>query len=188
MGVSRMIRGIVMIGIILPVLASSSAPALAAEEGLLSVSELLVSPAEFQGTEITVEGELVGDYGFRRDGYMWTQLNDDPYARHAIVDGGAQAGGNIGIGVRMPAALGENLDPAGGYRLEGPVVRLTGLWRFHDPDRGGESYLDVTRVDVVEEGRRLEEGPDWLVFWSAVVLLLVSLSMWWRRRDGAKMS
>ena len=156
----------------------------AAAEGTVSVPDLHADGAAYDGAGITVEGELVGDYGFRRDGTMWTQLNDDAYARSPLVETGVRAGGNAGIGVRMPARLAEGLDPAGGYRLRGPVVRLTGTWRFHDPDRGGESYLDVTGVVVVEPGRRLEEGPDWLVFVTGLVLVSVAAVMLTSRRSA----
>lgn len=158
-----------------------AAGASAQEEAILPVTELLSSPAAHDGSELTVEGELVGDYGYRRDGYMWTQLNDDSYARHAIVDGGARTGANVGIGIRMPIAASQDLDPVGGYRREGPLVRLTGVWRFHDPARGGESYLDVRSVVVIEAGRQLEEGPDWTVFWSGITLIVTALAIWrWR--------
>lgn len=167
------------------VMASSLAlPGTAFAQGsdFLPVSDLLEDGASFDNATVTVEGELVGDYGFRDDGFMWTQLNDDSYARHALVDGGPRTGANVGIGVRMPSNLGEGLDPVGGYRLEGPLVQLTGVWRFHDPDRGGESYLVVQELLVVENGRRLEEGPDWVVFALGVVLLATSLVMWRRKR------
>ncbi|MGB9358938.1 MAG: hypothetical protein WCC01_10310, partial [Acidimicrobiia bacterium] len=125
---------------------------------VVPVSDLLVDGERFDGNEITIEGELVGDYGFRHDGYMWTQLNDDSYARDALVDGGPRAGANVGVGIRMPTALGEGLAPVGGYRLEGPLVQATGVWRYHDPERGGETYLDVSALTTIEDGRRLEEG------------------------------
>lgn len=147
----------------------------------IPVADVLASPAVYDLQVITIEGELVGDYGFRRDGFMWTQLNDDTYARAAIVDGGARSGPNIGVGMRMPSELGRDLDPVGGYRLEGPVVRATGVWRHHDPSRGGESFLDVSAIEVVEEGRRLEEGPDWVVFGMGLVLLVIAGLMWYRR-------
>jgi hypothetical protein len=57
-----------------------------------------------------VKGELVGDYGFRDDGWMWTQINGDSYARSPIRDGGEPVGGNTEIAVRMPTGLGEGLD------------------------------------------------------------------------------
>ena len=152
---------------------------------VVPVSDLLVDGERFDGNEITIEGELVGDYGFRHDGYMWTQLNDDSYARDALVDGGPRAGANVGVGIRMPTALGEGLAPVGGYRLEGPLVQATGVWRYHDPERGGETYLDVSALTTIEDGRRLEEGPDWAVFAAGSLLLAVSFVMWWRsRRSG----
>jgi hypothetical protein len=156
--------------------------ALAQDGELVPASDLLEEGALFDNIEITVEGELVGDYGFRDDGFMWTQLNDDSYARDALVDGGPRTGANVGIGVRMPSILGEGLPPVGGYRLEGPLVQLTGVWRYHDPDRGGETYLDVSELLIVDEGRRLEEGPDWVVFALGVLFLATSLVMWRRNR------
>lgn len=161
--------------------------AVAAVDGpIVSVSDLLANGEAYNNTPITVEGELVGDYGFRRDGFMWTQLNDDSYAREALVNGGPRTGANTGIGVRMPSSLGEDLDPVGGYRLEGPLVQLGGIWRYHDPERGGETYLDAADLVVIEGGRRLQEGPDWSVFALGVVLIGSSLVLWYQRRRSAE--
>lgn len=152
--------------------------ATAQDEGVIPVDVLLDQPETYSGKTITIEGELVGDYGFRSDGTIWTQLNDDSYARDALVDGGPRTGGNTGVGVRMPDALAEGLDAPGGYRLEGPLVRATGTWKYHDPDRGGESYLDVSSLDVIEVGRQLEEGPDWIVLVAGLAILALSLGLW----------
>lgn len=138
--------------------------AIAAEE--VSVSGLIEMAAELSGQQVTVEGELVGDYGFRDDGWMWTQLNDDLYVRHPIREGGPLEGANIGIGIRMPARLGKDLDPPGGYRNRGPIVEVTGIWKYHDPERQGESYLEVESLIVTEPGRQLDEE----VSWTAVIL------------------
>lgn len=152
---------------------------------VVPVSDLVEGGNRFSGSEITVEGELVGDYGFRHDGYMWTQLNDDSYSRDALVDGGPRSGSNVGVGIRMPTALGEGLAPVGGYRRLGPLVQATGVWRYHDPERGGESYLDVSALTTIEDGRSLEEGPDWAVVAAGSLLLVLSLVMWWRRQRSA---
>jgi len=171
-----------MVLLVIGLLLALPGVALGQSNALVPISELLEDGARFDHVTITVEGELVGDYGFRDDGFMWTQVNGDSYARDALVDGGPRTGANVGIGVRMPSKLGEGLPPVGGYRLEGPLVHLTGIWRYHDPDRGGESYLDVSELLVVDEGRRLEEGPDWAVFALGVLLLATSLIMWRRNR------
>lgn len=170
------LRILVALGAVLLAIVAFTSPAMAQDVDpvkaiAIRVTDLLANPEGFDGLAITIEGELVGDYGMRRDGYMWTQLDDDSYARDAIVDGGPLAGPNIGVGIRMPSALAEGLDPPGGYRREGPLVWATGTWEYHDPDRGGESYLDVTGIEVVEAGRELEEGPDWLVVAGGLLLL-----------------
>ena len=157
--------------------------AVAQDDAVVPVEVLLADAESYSGDTITIEGELVGDYGFRSDGTMWTQLNDDSYARDALVDGGPRTGGNIGVGIRMPDTLAEGLDSPGGYRLEGPLVRATGTWKHHDPDRGGESYLDVSILEVVEAGRQLEEGPDWLVLVAGLAVLALSLGLWLSRRQ-----
>jgi len=137
-----------LVGVALSMMPS---PALAGQA--VTVSDLSLRAEEFAGEEVTVEGELVGDYGQRTDGSMWTQLNGDTYARTPIPDGGVPVGGNIGIGVRMPEGLFTDLDPPGRYWRRGPVVRLTGIWKYHDPDRQGESYLEVHTLTHVEPGR-----------------------------------
>jgi hypothetical protein len=139
----------------------------------VSAVELLEDGESFSGQEVTVVGELVGDYGFRSDGTMWTQLNSDSYAIRPIVEGGPLRGSNIGIGIRMPAELANDLDPPGRYRLVGPVVVVTGIWRYHDPQRQGESFLDVVSLSVEAPGRDLTEHPDWAIYGTALAFALI---------------
>lgn len=140
------------------VMALIPSAAVASEQA--TVTELLEHPAEYGGRQVTVEGELVGDYGFRGDGWMWTQLNGDTYVESPIAEGGTPSGANVGIGIRIPAHLAQTLDPPGGYHHRGPVVQVVGAWKYHDPARQGETYLEVEELTVVERGRRLDEGPD----------------------------
>lgn len=158
-------------------------PGLAAAAEAISVSELIANSEAMSGSEVTVEGELVGDYGFRDDGWMWTQLNGDMYARSPIRAGGQPLGGNVGVGVRMPIGLGVRLDPPGGYGTRGPVVKITGVWKHHDPARQGESYLDVRLIGIIEPGRSMSEEPQWIAALIGLVLLTGSFALW-RRRVG----
>lgn len=157
--------------------------ALAQEVAVVDVADLLEAPTEYAG-EISVVGELIGDYGFRSDDSMWTQLNDDSYALDPVLDDGSLTGGNTGVAVRIPVALTERLDPPGGYRVRGPVVEATGVWKYHDPDRGGETYIDVIELTVVEPGRGLTEHPTWFV--GAAGLILISYAIFMRRRTGPR--
>ena len=157
-----------------------AAPAFAQE---IAVSELLAESPNLSGEVISIEGELVGDYGFRGDGWMWTQLNDDTYVDFPIRDGILPVGGNIGVGVRIPSELAENLDHPGGYHYRGPIVRLTGIWRHHDPARQGESYLEVESLDVIEEGRVLDEGVVWWTVIAGAGLILAAGAIWRTRPE-----
>jgi len=140
----------------------------------VSVVELLEDAEAFAGQEVTVVGELIGDYGFRRDGTMWTQLNGDSYSIRPVVDGGPLRGSNVGIGIRMSSEVGRRLDPPGRYRRLGPVVLVTGIWKYHDPERQGETYLDVRSIVVEAPGRDLSEGPNWAVYGAGFALFAIA--------------
>jgi len=148
-------------------LMAAAAPAMADS---VDVGDLLDNPTSYVG-EITIEGELIGDYGFRSDGFMWTQLNDDSYGLDPVQDGGELTGGNVGVAVRIPETIARTLDPPGGYRVRGPIIVATGTWKYHDPDRGGETYLDVSNVVVAAPGRDLVEHPNPVVLIAGLGLI-----------------
>ncbi len=146
------------------------------------VDELLADGAAFAGQSISVVGELIGDYGHRGDGSAWSQLNGDSYATAPLLEGGALTGPNEGIGVRAPTGLIENLDPPGGYHQRGPLVRVSGIWKYHDEQRGGETYLDVVSLEVLEPGRPFDETADPAVLTVGILLLLTAVGLGFRTR------
>ena len=163
---------------LLVLLLVTAAPASAQDAIEVTVEQLLNRAADING-RVSVEGELIGDYGFRRDGFMWTQLNGDAYAYRPVLDGGALVGGNIGVAVRIPESMADNLAGPGGYRERGPLVRVTGDWKYHDPDRGGETYVDVISLEVLEPGHSLAEHPNYWILGAGV--LLIVCAAWLRR-------
>jgi hypothetical protein len=177
--IRRIVTGAVIALVLLPATAVAAA---------VPVEALIEDGGAYGGQEITVVGELVGDYGFRSDGWMWTQLNGDSYAVTALVEGGALTGSNAGIGIRMPIGLADGLDAPGRYRTVGPRVEATGIWRYHDPSRQGETYLEVTTLTVVAAGRSLHENPDWIAITIGGVMAIATAivaRMYVRKRDGA---
>lgn len=157
-------------------------PATARASTDVSVEELLADGAAFAGQSITVVGELIGDYGFRRDGSAWSQLNGDSYSTAPLLESGRLGGPNAGIGVRAPADLIEDLDPPGGYHQRGPLVRASGIWEYHDEDRGGETYLDAEEIEVLEGGRPFDEKADPVVAAAGALLLVTALWLGFRSR------
>jgi len=160
-----------------------------AAAGEVTVSDLVEDGASHGGMEVIVIGELVGDYGNRRDGFTWTQLNGDAYGSTPVADGGELSGANVGVGVRMPTELASGLDAPGRYRTVGPIVEVSGVWKYHDPDRQGESYLEIAAIEVIEQGRSLSEPPRWIAFGIGSALLLMSVFVmrsYTRERDAVR--
>lgn len=156
-------------------------PAQAAEE--VTVSQLVTQSEELDGVTVVVEGELIGDYGFRDDGTMWTQLNGDSYAQVPLLQSRRPAGGNIGVGVSMPAELAKGLGPPGGYRNRGPLVQVTGVWLHHSDDRRGESFLQVETLEVLEPGIPLHEPANGWTIAIGLVLLAAAALVWATRPE-----
>lgn len=154
----------------------------------VSVSDLVDAGSQWSGATVTVEGELIGDYGYRDDGWVWTQLNGDEYTEAPIGDGGRPVGGNTGIGIRMPYALAEGLDPPGRYGVSGPIVKVTGIWRWHDVERQGESFLEVDSLEVVQRGHAFANERGWAPAGVVgLVLMLMVPFLWpWRSRRGTE--
>jgi opacity protein-like surface antigen len=172
-------------GLVVAIAVVMAAPAVAGE---VTVAELVADGAAYAGEEVVVIGELVGDYGSRRTGFTWTQLNGDSYISSPVADGGGLSGANIGIGLRIPTGLVTGLDAPGRYRTVGPIVQVTGEWKYHDPDRQGESYLDAASIEIVEPGRALSEAPIWWMYGVGLVLLATTaalMRLYTRRRDAA---
>jgi hypothetical protein len=148
-------------------------PAGAAE---LQMADLLAAPESFAGVEITVRGELVGDF-MRRGDVVWVQLNGDAYATEPLHAGGGLAGTNQGIAARFDSDLFDSggFEEPGGYRVTGAVIEATGIWRYHDPGRSGESYLEVLSFDIVERERRTTEELPLEILLPGIVLVIIGV-------------
>jgi len=164
----RSAAAVVLIGLVL-----SPRPAAAAE---VTVADLLADPGAYAASEITLTGELVGDFQ-RRGEAVWTQLNDDAYVTAPLHAGGSLSGTNLGVAVVLPTGMFDaaGFGQPGGYRVRGPVVRVTGIWRFHDEARAGESFLSATSLEIVAREQAISEGGNWTVLLIGVALVAVGL-------------
>ena len=91
----------------------------------------------------------------------------------------------MGIGVRMPVEMAIGLDSPGGYRQRGPVVTMTGIWKYHDEARQGESYFEAVALVIVEEGRPITQDVSWTTILAGPGLVLISAVLW---RTGSRSS
>ena len=143
----------------------------------VEVAELLASPEDYAGRQVTITGELVGDYSKRSEG-VWVQVNDDPFVETPIVAGGDPSTTSTGVGALIPTELFDAVvvGAPGRYGRTGPVVELDGVFRYHDPDRGGETYLQVAAASLIDPGHdHPVPGPDrWL--WIGAIMSLVAVA------------
>lgn len=147
----------------LPALAALGAllllPARPLHAQTVGVDELDREPETYNGRLVTLEGELIGDYG-HRGREVWVQLNDDPYVDEPIPAGGRPRGTNQGIGLRIPVDLfePERWGPPGSAGFRGPVVRVVGEFRYHAADVAGETFVQVEDIVLLDPARALPRG------------------------------
>lgn len=154
----------------------------------VTTTDLDTNPSTWDDRMVTVTGEIIGDYGQRTD-VVWIQVNDDGYVAAPLVETNELDGTNTGMGVRMPADL---FDPSwgapGGYATRGPVVRITGLFRYADADTGGDTFIDAVAIELLEPSRPLVvPGPDWMLIGASLAAIAAGAGLWgrarWQRRN-----
>jgi hypothetical protein len=147
------------------------------------VSELDADPANWNGRDVTVTGEIIGDYSLRDD-VVWFQLNDDAYASSPLGESQKLEGGNIGIGVRILRSDWSSAWGAPGrYGQRGPIVELTGRFRHNSPDDQGETFIEGSEIRLVEAARPIENPP--IPVGRAIVgglLAFAGLTLYWLGR------
>lgn len=136
---------VVLVGVLI-------APAVALAEDILPVSALIENPDAYDQTVVTIQGEIVGDFG-RRGDIVWVQVNDDPYVDTPLVERAGPVGTNTGIAVRYPASMQGDWGPPGAYGIRGPIVEVTGVFRHLDPGTGGMTFVQAAKVTLIEPSR-----------------------------------
>ena len=149
----------------------------------VNVSELLTEADAYDLMQVTVVGEIVGDYGDRGD-VVWVQLNDDAYTHQPPGSARQLAGTNVGISVRMSGISLEDFGSPGGHGVRGPIVEVTGVFRNLHPEMGGLTFIDATDAVLVERSVTTpESGPDLAALIIGTILTVGGLLALAHRRD-----
>ncbi len=147
------------------------------------VSELDSDPATWNGSEVTVTGEIVGDYSLRDD-IVWFQLNDDPYAATPLGESGLLEGGNVGIGVRIARAdWSSDWGEPGRYGQRGPIVEVTGTFLHNSAADQGETFIAGSEIRLLEAARPIEnaQAPVGRAIVGGI-LAIAGLALYWQGR------
>ena len=177
-------RIILLLVLAAAVMALFTVPAMAREGTEVTVTELLEDWEEYDGREVILRGEAVGDVMARGE-YAWITVNDDTYSRQALHEEGALDGQNRGIGVWLPTGEAEKIGRLGRYGSVGDFVEVRGIFRADDEQHGGDFDIKGQSLTILEEGRPVDTSPDgWKYFAlvAALLFLLVSLAPILKRR------
>jgi hypothetical protein len=158
--------------------------------GEVTTEELVDDMPAYDGKEITITGEVVGDV-MLRDGYGWVTVNDDIYATKSIEEGGELSGySNLGIAVWAPRGELERIHVLGGYKNKGDRVRVTGVFNRACQEHGGDTDIHASTVEVLEQGYPISHPFAW---WKLVLVLVLAaaaltLGIIWRKRVISSLS
>jgi len=129
------------LGIAVPILLLGAASCALAEEAI-SVSTLIREGKKYDGKEVTVVGEVVGDV-MKREKYCWVNVlgMDD-----------------VAIGVCANEAQVRAITCRGDYFHHGDDVRISGIMYRFAPKLGGETCIVAEEVTRVKSGCRISHA------------------------------
>jgi hypothetical protein len=155
-------------------------PALAQSE--VSVGELIANMEQYDGKQVTITGEAIGDILLQGD-YGWLTVNDDAYSVKSIEEGGDFAGySNVGIGVWAPAPELRQVHTLGGYKNKGDQVMVTGIFNRADPQHGGDTDIRATSIEVLAPGRSISHPFQYARLLAVLILAGLIIFLWVDRR------
>jgi hypothetical protein len=123
---------------------------------LVSATTLIECPDAFDGERIEYRGEAVSAV-LLRDDRAWLQVNDDVYSVAGPIPEHRQSvGGNAGLAVNVPAAVGRRITTVGHAHHRGDVLTVRGRFRRAAADDGGAPSIWADEANDVVRGGRVD--------------------------------
>lgn len=112
-----------------------------AEEKKATVAELIEHADEFDGREITLEAEVIGDI-MERGSYTWINILDE----------------TTSIGVWISTNNVNQIGITGRYKQKGDLIKVTGV--FHDAclEHDGEADIHCIEIQVLQPGYKIKDS------------------------------
>ena len=112
-----------------------------AEEKIVTIIELIEHADEFEGKEIIVEAEVIGDI-MKRGSFTWINVLDETSS----------------IGVWANNDKINQIGMTGHYKQKGDIVKITGI--FHDAclEHGGEADIHCLDMQVLQAGYKTKDS------------------------------
>ncbi|MBN1445614.1 MAG: hypothetical protein JW957_05860 [Candidatus Omnitrophica bacterium] len=107
---------------------------------IVPMHKLFEEADRYEGQKVEVKGEAVGDIMGDGETY-WVNVKD----------------GDFFIGIVLDSRQKGLVKNLGRYRVKGDIVRVSGIYNVHCPLHYGERDIHAETIEIVEEGRRIEE-------------------------------
>lgn len=157
----------IAISFLIPVILTICRPEyIAAKE--MKLKKLIERMKIFDGNQIEIKGEVVGDI-MRRKGGLWLNIDD----------------GTESMGVWCPEKILPRIDFIGGYKSKGDIVWIRGTFNNACPLHGGETDIHALEIIRIREGYPLYHpaSPE-RIKWALILLTLavfITAAYWWKR-------
>jgi len=153
------------------------------------IADLILNMKKYDGKVVTIQGQVIGD-GMVRGSFAWVTIDDDPFSNKSVEEGGALVGmSNISMSVWVPSADIEPIRFYGGYKHQGDIVRVTGIFHRADPEHGGDTDIQATRFEIVRQGHSIRHSIQYPKLIAVILLCAVIALLWYalkvRRKSAA---
>ena len=108
-----------------------------ASDSKVSIYDLIENAKEYDGKEVVLEGEVIGDI-LDRGEYVWVNISD---------------GNNSAIGIYMSKELSSVIQTTGNYKTSGDRIRVVGTFQRACKDHGGDLDIHASSVELVSQGK-----------------------------------
>jgi hypothetical protein len=150
-------------------------------------SQLVETPGDYDGGEVTFSGEAIGE-AMERGDMAWLHLNDDAYYQLNTEEGTPLGGYNSGMAVWVPAVFTDAITHYGDHSNAGDIVRVTGTFNAACAEHGGDMDIHADALLVVSPGRDVREPLDRDKALWAIVLAALAAAAFFIDRRGARLA
>ena len=127
----------------------------------VSSLELINRAKQYDGQEVTYQGEVVGEV-MPRPPHAWVNVYD----------------GTNAIGIWAGLSLMQDITYAGAYQVRGDIVEVTGVFHRACLEHGGDLDIHAGKIVLKERGKKSLESFDRSKAVTAVLLLGVLVLIW----------
>lgn len=139
-----------------------------ANAALTNIKDLILDAKHYNGREVTIQGEVIGDVMARRNG-TWINIDDESEC--------------IGIWIapgRLPM-----IDFTGSYKAKGDTLEIEGIFNRACPEHGGETDFHAIKVEVIKKGHPIHHPILKIKLEIVIILLLLTIIvtlLYWHKK------